>query len=95
MIDLFTGLILLAFIGGGFLILRRLLDRRSRNTAQKMNMVAVLTKTRAMTALDMEGLCTAPVTGTPDMGDLPMALVMIPLDMEGPCTALLTRHRWV
>jgi hypothetical protein len=30
MIDLFTGLILLALIGGGFLILRRLLDRRNR-----------------------------------------------------------------
>lgn len=32
MIDVFTGLVLLALIGGGFLVLHRLLDRRSMKT---------------------------------------------------------------
>jgi hypothetical protein len=67
-------------------------------TAREMTMAAVSTQTQAMRALAMGDLCMVLVTGTLDIGDLAMILVMIllALAMEGPCTALvILRHKRV
>jgi hypothetical protein len=86
MIDVFTGLLLVALIGGGFLIARRLFDRRNlMNPPMEMPWQSEYGPRHDYGPV-MEILATA---------DLPMARGTVLPDMGGQCMVLATRSNRV
>ena len=102
MIDVFTGLLLVALIGGGFLLARRLFARRNMmNAPMEMPWQSEYgprddydRNVPPDQRYDGPGYgrpMYAPVTGILATADLPMALVTTLPDMGGQCMALATR----
>jgi hypothetical protein len=106
MIDVFTGLLLVALIGGGFLLARRLFDRRDMmDPPMEMPWQSQygpgddygqsIPPNQSYDGPGYGRPMNGPGYGTPAMADLPMVLGTTLADMGDPCMALATHNKRV